>query len=158
MSVDDYLADRHAVQGGRCMDCLSDVDITTDAYVDALEGDTDLRLVCAECGAKRELVLQTDDAVPTRTVHWTRSAATRRTWHGVFRWELSNPSDRTRIIAHAESLARRRLLEDSIEGYATMDMTAQLNASFSTPVLRDREDHEAARVLREIASELDGRR
>jgi len=88
----------------------------------------------------------------------------------VFRWELSNPSDRTRIIAHAESLARRRLLEDSIEGYATMDMTAQLNASFSTPVLRDREDHEAARVLRdredheaarvlrEIASELDGRR
>jgi hypothetical protein len=156
LSVDDYLADRHALQGGRCAACRdTEVNIVSHAYVDAAEGEHDLRLLCHPCAVKRDLVSQTDDPiVPGRTVHYTRRAETRFTWHGVFRWDGPQESDRTRILAAARSLARRKLLEDSIEGTIAGATVCELLGVEG--ITSDRTDREAARILLAIAVEMEG--
>ena len=154
--IDDYLDDVRIAQGARCPECLDEVTVDPDAYLDHVEGDREPRLLCKACADRSEIAYVTDDPVaPTRRVHWTRRADVWRTWRGIVDWEAPNPSDRNRIIVHARALARRRLTEACLEGTLAGASMRELLAA-GEGISADRLDRETARVLRELAEELDG--
>jgi hypothetical protein len=83
----DYLGELGTIQGGRCATCPAEIDISEQAYVDAIESERDLRLLCAPCAVERGLAgTMEDPAHPGQTLRLTQFANIKIVWHGIITW------------------------------------------------------------------------